>query len=123
MIAYLANEIGGDLVEGALLDLTSQCFAHAINLCEVYYHAYRLGGKAADAAINDLKKAGVVERNDFDENFWKRVSELKANHRASLADCCAVALTNIYGGSLLSADHHELDAIAASGVCQIRFIR
>jgi hypothetical protein len=51
------------------------------------------------------------------------VGKLKAQHRASLADFCAVALTNRIGGTLLTSDHHELDVIAAAGICPITFIR
>jgi hypothetical protein len=52
------------------------------------------------------------------------VGRLKAVHRkVSLADCCAMALTNRVGGTLLTTDHHELDALALLGVCPMKFIR
>jgi predicted nucleic acid-binding protein len=52
------------------------------------------------------------------------VGELKAvRKKISLADCCAVILANRVGGVLLASDHHELDALAADGVCPITFIR
>jgi hypothetical protein len=70
-----------------------------------------------------LKAVGVATRNDFDEAFWQEAGRVKAAHRVSLADCLAMALTNRLGGTLLSSDHHELDPIAAVGVCPITFIR
>jgi PIN domain nuclease of toxin-antitoxin system len=125
MIAFLGGEAGADVVESALLEAGSQCIAHSINLCEVYYVVWRKGGEvAAKDAVDDLRAAGVVERSDFDEVFWQEVGKLKAVQvKVSLADCCAVALTNRLGGVLLTSDHHELDPVAAAGLCNIKFIR
>lgn len=125
MIAYLSGEPGAEVVENALLELGSECVAHSINLCEVYYVAWRKGGETAAAdAVDALKAAGVVERSDIDETFWREAGKLKASQvKVSLADCCAIALTNRTGGTLLTSDHHELDAVAAAGLCNITFIR
>lgn len=125
MIAFLADEPGADVVERSLLDTSSQCVAHSINLCEVFYHAWRKGGEAeATKAVDDLRAVGVTERDDSDRAFWLEVGRIKAVQvRVSLADCCAIALTNRVGGTLLTSDHHELDAVAAAGVCDITFIR
>jgi predicted nucleic acid-binding protein len=124
MIAFLKGEAGADVVENALLDANSQCVAHAINLCEVYYDFHRASSEsAAEGAVADLRTVGVTERQDLDESFWKEAGKLKAGGKISLADCFAVALTNRVGGTLLTSDHHELDRVAAAGVCSITFIR
>lgn len=124
MIALLRKEPGEDVVANYLADSDADCCAHAINLCEVYYALYRETDEAsAESAINDLKSLGVIENNDMDGAFWREVGNLKAQYRASLADFCAIALTNRLGGTLLTSDHHEIDPIAAAGVCQITFIR
>lgn len=125
IVAYLNGEPGGDVVEKALLEQNSECLAHAINLCEVYYLFYRAGGEAASAkALADLSDVGVGERNDFDSAFWQQAGVLKAVHRkVSLADCCAITLTQRVVGTLLTSDRHELDPLAALGVCSISFIR
>ncbi len=124
MIAYLNGEPGANVVEAAMIDPAHQCFAHAINLCEVFYQFYRAGGDAtAASAISDLSSMSVIERNDFDEAFWKDAGRLKASRKVSLADCFAITLTNRVGGTLLTSDHHELDPVAAAGVCPIAFTR
>ncbi|MCA1626700.1 MAG: PIN domain-containing protein [Acidobacteria bacterium] len=124
MIALLRAESGEDVVWACLSDPLNLCFAHAINLCEVYYDFHRDAGEpAADSAIADLKSLGIIERNDFDEDFWKDAGKLKAGGKISLADCFAIALTNRISGTLLSFDHHELDVVAAAGICPITFIR
>jgi predicted nucleic acid-binding protein len=124
MIAWLRNEPGDDVVDNAIRDTASQCLAHAINLCEVYYDAYRNAGEAkAESVITDMAAVGVLERGDLDQPFWKEVGKLKAGGKVSLADCCAITLTNRVGGALLTSDHHEMDRIAAAGICSITFIR
>ena len=124
MLAYLRNEAGANVVESALLDANSQCIAHAINLCEVYYIVYRDSGESdADSAVKDLKNVGVIERNDFDEAFWKEVGKLKAGGGISIPDCFAITLSKHVGGTVLTSDHKEFDPVAAAGICSITFIR
>lgn len=75
-------------------------------------------------ALDGLVAQGLVIREDMDTTFWQQAGRYKAAiHRVSLADCFAMTLTNRVGGELATSDHHELDAIAAKGVCRIRFIR
>lgn len=125
MIAWLRNEPGDVVVDLAIRDVNSQCLAHAINLCEVFYDAFRKVDEThAQSVIKDLQSVRVTERNDLDQSFWQEAGRLKAIYRKiSLADCCAVVLTNRVGGTLLTSDHHELDPLAAQGVCPITFIR
>jgi predicted nucleic acid-binding protein len=120
----LRNEPGADVVDQAIRDVNSQCLAHAINLCEVYYDAHRNASEAhAELVIGDLVSVGVIERNEFDQAFWKDAGKLNASGRISLADCFAITLTNRVGGTLLTSDHHEMDTLAAAGICSIMFIR
>jgi PIN domain nuclease of toxin-antitoxin system len=124
MLAYLRGETGTAVVENALLDATGQCIAHSINLCEVYYIIRRdTDEPTAEAAIIDLRTLSVVERSDFDELLWKEAGKLKAAGGISLPDCIGIALTNRVGGTFLTADHGELDKIAAAGICSVAFIR
>lgn len=124
MIALLRREPGEDVVWAHLGDPNNTCFAHAINLCEVFYDFHRDAGEAAAiGAVDDLKALGIIERNDLDEDFWKDAGRLKSRGKISLADCLAISLTNRLGGALLTSDHHEMDPIAAAGVCSITFIR
>ena len=124
MLAYLRNGVGADWVEDALLNTNNQCVAHAINLCEVYYIIHRDSGEGdADSAIQELKSVGVIERDDFDEAFWKEAGRLKAGGGISIPDCFAVTLANKVGGTVLTSDHKEFDPVAAAGICPITFIR
>lgn len=124
LIAFLYGEPGADVVETYLLDVNAVSLAHAINLCEVYYHAYRLSGEqAAETAITTLANAGVLTRSDLDEALWKQAGKIKGSHKLSLADAVGLALTLKVGGEFITSDHHELDPLAAAGVCPISFFR
>lgn len=125
MIALLRGEPGADVVWQYVADESILSFSHSINLCEVYYQGWRFGGKdEADNAMDDLNYLGVKERNDLDADLWQEAGRIKAIfRRVSLANCLAIALTNRVGGSLVTSDHHELEAIAAARVCPILFFR
>lgn len=125
MIAFLRNEAGADLVEAELKNLESRCYAHVLNLCEVFYDTYRLSGRdGALGAIADLRRLGVIQTADMSPWMWQRAGTLKAIHRrVSLADCFTITLAQHLHATVLTADHHEFDTLAAQAVCDIRFIR
>ena len=125
MIALLRGEEGEDIIWSYVRDENIPCQAHSINLCEVYYDFWRVGGEdTAIDAIADLKTLGIIERNDFDQVFWQQAGRHKALiKRVSLADCFAIALANRVEGALLTSDHQEFDPIVERGICQIVFFR
>jgi uncharacterized protein with PIN domain len=45
MIAFLRDEPGADMVAESLLDSESPCYAHSLNLCEVFYDFHRASGR------------------------------------------------------------------------------
>ena len=124
MIAYLQGEAGGSVVDSMLRDPQHACYAHAINLCEVYYDFIRrMDEPTAEQAITDLFSAGVGERSDADPAFWRAAGRLKAGRRVSLADAFCVALAQRLAGEVVTSDHHEFDTVAAAGICPVHFIR
>jgi len=128
VIAWINNEPGASIVESiirtSLLNPDTSCYMHSLNFCEVFYDAIkRKGEPQATSLIADLRALEIIERNDFDSPLWMEVGRLKARYRASLADLCAVALTKRLAGTLLTSDHHELDALNAARICPIQFIR
>jgi PIN domain nuclease of toxin-antitoxin system len=124
MIAFLRGEPGAEVVRGILLDPTARCYAHSINLCEVYYDFARSAGrKTARAALRDLKAAGIRMRRDIGQDFWMRIGDLKATQKVSLADCFAIQLSKRLHGDVVTSDHHEFDALASQSICRVHFIR
>jgi PIN domain nuclease of toxin-antitoxin system len=124
MIAYAGAEPGGDVVARVLSDPIATCYAHAINVFEVYYQERRGSGEdSAQIAIQELQFHGVEIRDDLDRAFWEDAGRIKADRsRVSIADCFGIALARRLGGQFLTADHGELDALAADGF-PIAFIR
>jgi len=124
MIAYLRGEPGGTVVDGILNDANNQCYAHAINLLEVYYNFIRGHSEAAARqAVMDLRSMGVSERRDMNRKFTQAVGQLKAQGRISLADCFCIVLAQQLGGEVVTSDHHEFDPLVPLGIVPIHFIR
>lgn len=125
MIAFLRDEPGAAAVTEALLDSDSQCYAHALNLCEVYYDFHRASGReVASQAIMDLARLGVIEDASLGGAVWRAAGRLKADlRRVSLADCFAIELAQRMKATLLTADHHEFDPLVNLSLCPIRFVR
>ena len=81
LIAFLRDEPGAEAVE-KVLRASQTCYAHALNLCEVYCDYWRGSDQStAEAAVTDLIGLGIVERPDMDSEFWRDVGRLKAVHR------------------------------------------
>jgi PIN domain nuclease of toxin-antitoxin system len=124
MIAYLRGEVGGTVVDGFLKTPTDTCYAHAINLLEVYYDFIRKHNEPiARQALKDLAAAGVVTRRDMSQPFLHRVGQLKARGGISLADCFCIELAQTLSGQVVTSDHHEFDALVPLGIVPILFIR
>ena len=89
LIAFLRDEPGADVVEN-VLSTPEKCYAHALNLCEVYYDFFRASNQdAAESAISDLLGLGIEDRTDMDSEFWRDVGGLKAVHRRFLSRAAA----------------------------------
>ena len=125
MIAFLRGEPGAEVVRNYIEDIDTDCMAHAINLCELFYDFHRSVDEAeALRALHDIEAIGVVERSDFDQAFWQEAGRHKAiEKRISLADCFALTLARRVGGSVLTSDHREFDSIATKGICPVIFFR
>ncbi len=125
MLAFVRREPGANVVDELLTENNTVCYAHAINVCEVYYDFVRSEGiiKASEV-VKDLLVIGMVLQEDLDQEFWKMVGNLKVTPgKLSLADCFALALSLRLGACLVTSDHHEFDAVAASGLVDVKFIR
>jgi PIN domain nuclease of toxin-antitoxin system len=125
MIAFLRKEPGWDVVADLLSNVDNTCYAHAVNLCEVFYDYHRVGGEAAaQTALATLAAIRVLPRADMDPDFWQQVGRHKATYRhISIADCFCIALAQRLGGEAVTSDHHEFDPLVPLGLCPIRFIR
>lgn len=125
VIAFLQREPGAEVVAEILKDPQSRCLLHAVNACEVYYDIYRRDGEQDASALEGiLATTGIELVETIPSALWRTAGNFKAEwRRVSLADCLALALAVLENGTLLTSDHRELDPIAQSAICPIRFIR
>lgn len=124
MIALLTGEAGAGVVEAVLIEEEARCYAHAAQMCEMFYDALRQSSEEnALAAVAAIEGLGVEIRADFDPQFWQEVGRFKVKYKASFADCIGLALAKRLDADFLTADRHELDAIENQGEIGVVFIR
>lgn len=125
LIALLKSEPVADLTRALLSDKTAARFAHAVNLCEVYYYFARRGDESTVAATLDaFEQGGLTTRDDMDRSFWRTVARRKTEFQhASLADCFVVALAQRLDGTIVTADRPAFVPVAACTICPVLFIR
>lgn len=118
ILALLRREPGGEIVR-SLLDLGGSIAAvHVLNLCEVFYDCVReLGDSDAVRVVERLISDGIVVCEDLDEEVWRDAGRIKAvRRRVSLADCFCIALARRLDAEVITADHHEFDALVPLGL-------
>jgi PIN domain nuclease of toxin-antitoxin system len=124
LIAFLDNEPGADVVEHVLTEPGSICYAHIFNLSEIYYIYFRRGGAImAEDALQSVRDAGIVVRDDHDTAFWKEAATFKGTHAIALPDTFCLALARRLNGTVVTTDHTEFDPLVPLGYCPILFIR
>lgn len=127
LISYLNEEPGKDAVKEILMKAYSDeitIIMNKLNLLEVYYDIYRRCGKAAATnMIETIADAPVHVISELSDDVFNEAGRLKATYRISIADSVALAEASVSGGSLLTSDHHEFDAIEQSEVVKFHWIR
>ncbi len=141
MLAFLHREPEAALVEALLISANEEgeenVYAHAVNLIEVYYDLLRTQTPAeAEAGIETLRLAGVTERRDLDDVFWREIATLIAAARAlppdpttgkrstlALGDGFGVCLANRLGASFVTKDRSEIEPLHNAGLAGATFLR
>ena len=124
LIAYLLHEDGAKIVEQILLAPLSECLAHSINFCEVFYAIRRGGGEVrAQRAVSALTSNGIRMMDDIHPDFWMRVGRKKAAGGISLPDCFCLTLAEELGAVCITADRSEFMSVVKRVKCNIQFIR
>ncbi|MEK7250965.1 MAG: type II toxin-antitoxin system VapC family toxin [Bacteroidota bacterium] len=124
LLAYLNDEEGADKVEQLLNDEGTEKVIHAINLLEVYYDVYRVEGKErAEDVLDALEQFPARIIQEIGNQTFREAGRLKATYRLSIADAIAVGEARVQNADLVSADHHELDALEAAGEVEVIWIR
>ena len=126
LIALLNHEAGADKVVAVYEKAErgeAKILINRINLFEVYYGFYRNEGKKCAEKVLDNVAQSIVSISEFDKEVFPVAGRLKASYKISLADSIVLAQTIVSNGTLLTADHHEFDALEGREDIRFRWIR
>jgi predicted nucleic acid-binding protein len=114
----LAMETGAENIRDLFqrtVDHQALLVMNKFNFLEVYYKIYRAYGKIeADNLLNTIEQMPISIKDTLTNEVFKEAGRLKSKYKLSLPDSIAVAESIISKGSLVTADHHEIEPIEAS---------
>ncbi len=126
LVALLNHENGAEKVVAAYRKAENgeaKMVMNRVNLLEVYYGYYRDKGKEyADKVMAGIAQS-IVSISEFDQEIFPVAGRLKASYRISLADAIVLAQAIVTDGELLTADHHEFDALEGKESLRFHWIR
>lgn len=128
-LVYTRNERGVETVSDLLDDASAPRYVHAANLCELLHQVWRSDGQeVAEVTVAEFLALGIQERTDMDSELWRDAASLIAARRIAgrslaLGDALGIALARRLGVPFVTAEHGELDALDAAGVCEFIFVR
>ena len=70
-----------------------------------------------------FKQLPINIYHEISDEIFTEAGRLKASYKISLADSVALAQAIVSGGALLTADHHEFDAIEKHEKIRFEWIR
>jgi len=115
LIALLHDEKGANTVANvinAAYNGEAAISMNKLNLLEVYYDAYRSRGKEqANLMLSEVKKCPIIVNSKIRDEIFFEAGRFKASYKISLADSIVLAEAFVANAKLLTADHHEFDAI------------
>lgn len=127
LIALLKDEPGANLVD-ALLNKSElgegAVFINIVNVLEIYYGVYRDdGAEVAQETLEKIRALPLKIVATMTDDVLQEAGQLKAMYKISLADAIAAGEANVRKVPLVTADHHEFDALEEAQVMQIYWIR
>lgn len=127
LIAFLDDEDGADKVEEVLRRAQrDECviYINKLNLLEIYYGVFREDGREkAEEILTRIVALPLIIIDTLTDDVFKEAGRLKAIYKISLADSIALAEAKTRGSQILTADHHEFDALDQKGEVTFHWIR
>ena len=128
LIACFSKEDGSEAVKNilrnAIDDGSTKVFINKINLLEVYYDVIKAyDEKEADKMLETVKKMPLEIIAELNDAVFKKAGQLKAKYKISIADSIAIAETIINNGSLITADHHEIEPVEMAEKINVTWFR
>jgi predicted nucleic acid-binding protein len=127
LLAVLAMEKGADNIRKLFqktIEGQAVLLMNKFNFLEVYYKIYRAYGKLeAEKLFKAMEQMPVKINDTLTDGIFKEAGRLKSKYKISLADSMAVAETIINNGSLVTADHHEIEPIETAEKISVTWFR
>jgi PIN domain nuclease of toxin-antitoxin system len=127
LLAVLAMEDGADNIRKLfqkIIDHQIVLMMSKFNFLEVYYKIYRAYGKLdADNLFDTMGQMPITIKDTFTDEVFKEAGRLKSKYKISIADSIAIAETIINKGSLVTADHHEIEPIEVAEKINVTWFR
>ena len=99
-------------------------FMHNLNLLEVYYGLRRACDESSSGIrLNYIRHLPITFMSEVGGDSFMEAGRLKASYRISLADAILLSEASVLGATVITADHHELDAVEKSERIQFFWIR
>ena len=127
LLAVLAMEKGAENIRNLFqkaVDNQAVLMMNKFNFLEVYYKIYKAYGKAdADNLFKTIEQMPITIKDTLTNEVFKEAGRLKSKYKLSLADSIVVAESIINKGSLVTADHHEIEPIETAEKINITWFR
>ncbi len=127
LIAYLREEAGAERVHELFEDALSgniNIYLHRVTMAEALYDSLRTNKSNTPKQITAIFHTLPVRMADtLSDEFLLMVAFYKVWHKVSFADCFVLALAKLHNAKVITADHHEFDAIEQAGEVEFEWIR
>ena len=127
LIAFLYDESGAEVVQEILENAKTQGFyiyMNKVNLYEVYYNVHRAeGDEQAEIVYSTVQKLPINIVSDFSDDAFREAAKIKGKYKMSMADSIALGEAIVRNAIVVTADHHELDAVDEKESINFAWIR
>jgi predicted nucleic acid-binding protein len=127
LLAVLAMEKGADNIRKLFqktIEGQAVLLMNKYNFLEVYYKIYKAYGKIEAEKLFVIMEQMPIKINDtLTDKIFKEAGRLKSEYKISLADSMAIAETITNNGSLVTADHHEIEPIEKAEEINVTWFR
>jgi len=126
LVALIKGEQGADVVRNVIYKNvrgSAIILMHEINLLEVYYGFFRERGKNyANRKLEQCVEFFTTIQG-LTSSVFTEAGRLKVTYKLSLADAIFLAQASISNGTVLTADHHEMDIVEQNENIVFKWIR
>ena len=93
-------------------------------MLEVYYGYLKVNGEDfAENILSIVESSGIRICDVLTDVLFRQAGKFKTSYKLSLADSMALAQATVEQATLVTSDHHEMDAIEKDGKLAFHWVR